>query len=213
MLKLPVWVWNWQHQSNNISYEYLVLSLYVSLFAFPLGLSLLSFYPPPVLFFPCWTDRDNRPILFIQRVSFLFFIWDTVYFPMTATKWNFCLLNYWILWQTRRTFTFTFQGPFKHCAALASLHFDCLLGCFCQISERFSPLFFHLSVFEHEPTGLHGRNAQSVPRTSRITLERRLNATQLLSADRRGDQCSCLGTLETLDLIKWLMTHTLLYYE
>lgn len=124
--------------------------------------------------FLCWTCRDNRPILFTQTVPFLFFCWDTVSFLMTAIKWKFGLLNYWIL--MIRPFTFTYQGPFKQCAALASLRCDCLLGCFCEISERFSRLLFHLSVFEHEPAGLHGRNAQRGLRTRRITLKGALNS-------------------------------------
>lgn len=99
--------------------------------------------------FLCWTCRDNRPVLFAHTVPFLFFFWDIVSFLMTATKWKFGLLNYWILMV--RPFTFTYRGSFKQCAALASLYCHCLLGCFCEISERFSPLLFHLSVFEHEP--------------------------------------------------------------
>lgn len=157
--------------------------------------------------FLCWTCRDNRTILFTQTAPFLFFFWDTVSFLMTAMKWEFGLLNYWI--SMIRPFTFTYQGSSKQCAALTSLHCDCLLGCFCEISERFSPLLFHLSVFEHEPAGLHGRNAQRALRTRRITLMGRLNAipTISFSAHRTRDHCSWLGTPEASDLIKWLHIH------
>lgn len=115
----------------------------------PSGSSSYHLFSLNNIFFLCWTCRDNRPILFTQTVSFLFFFWDIVSFLMTATKWKFGLLNYWIL--IVRPFTFTYQGSFKQCAALASLYCHCLLHCFCEISERFSPLLFHLSVFEHEP--------------------------------------------------------------
>lgn len=39
-------------------------------------------------------------------------------------------------------------------------------------------------------------------------LQRVVNATQLLSAEEREGQCSCLDALETLGLIKFLATQT-----
>lgn len=183
---LPVWVWNWQHQANKSNYEKLVRSFCLTI-CLPSGSFSCHLFSMNNIFL-CWICRDNRPILFTQTVPFFF--WDTVSFLMTATKWKFGLLNYCIL--MTRPFTFTYQGSFKQCAALASLCCVCLLGCFCEISERFSPLLFHLSVFEHEPAGLHGRNAQRALRTRRITLKGRLNAIPTILCWQ--NQSSCLGT-------------------
>lgn len=138
-----------------VSYEDLVHSLHVLLSPFPLVLSLLSYYSPRVILFPCWTSKGNRLILSTCTVSFLFF-WDTVYFPVTATKWKLGLLNYWNLWQSRRPFTFMNHGPFKLCAALASLHFGCLLGCFYLISERFFSSFTFQSLSMNQQGCMEG---------------------------------------------------------
>lgn len=139
MFCLPAWVLNWQHQANNISYEDHTYSLYVSLFALPLGLSLLFFSSSNIL--PCWNRGSDWYFFY-----FLFF-WDSLFFH------NCHEMGVWPLklHQARKPFIVTYQGLFKHCAALALLHFDCLLGCFCYISERFSPLSpFSLWAWTHK---------------------------------------------------------------